>query len=122
MTYHEELMRAIAEWSNKPIQDEWSFASFRERVIGCMSADEAFQAIGVTVAELLNQTDESNAIEVLQTVIDLARRSDTTEVHPELIKLLPNISKVFGQYGEYAKSKHRELLRFYRIDEKAVAK
>jgi len=115
MNFDKALLRAITEWNKDPIDDEWLFEKFREQFISRMTSAEAFGAIGPTVTVLCHQTDESTAIEVLQTLIDLARRSDTTEVPSDLAAQKQAIARQFSVFGDYAQRTLEELFRHYRL-------
>lgn len=115
MTFHDALLQAIKGWSADPIADEWLFEKFREQFVNTMSAGEAFEAISETVDELLHQSDESTAIEVVQTIIALARQSDTTEVPSQLLAQRTAITNQFSAFGDYAKNKLQELFHYYRM-------
>jgi hypothetical protein len=115
MTYYDELLQAIDGWNENPISDEWLFAQFREKFVSTMSTLEAFESIGETVDLLLRQTDESTATEILQTIIDLARQSDTTEIPPKLLVRKAELIYQFVNFGDYAKNKLKELFQYYRF-------
>jgi len=115
MTYNEALLRAVEGWNANPIVDEWLFEKFRQQFVNTISGDEAFESIGPTVSMLLRQSDESTAIEVLQTVIALAKQSDTTEIPPLLLANRKCIADKFAVFGDYAGEKLKELFAFYRI-------
>ena len=113
MTFHDTLLQAIN--GKDPIEDEWFFEKFREQFIDTMSTVEAFEAIGETVEVLLRQSDESTSIEVLQTLIALARQSDTTEIPPKLLAQKSVIARQFSTFSDYAKNKLQELFDHYRL-------
>jgi len=113
MTFHDALLQAIN--GKDPIEDEWFFKKFREQFIDTMSTVEAFEAIGETVEVLLRQSDESTSIEVLQTLIALARQSDTTEIPPKLLAQKSAIARQFSTCSDYAKNKLQELFDHYRL-------
>jgi hypothetical protein len=115
MTFNDQLLHAIGEWSKDPIEDELVFVKFREQIVNRMSTVDAFEAIGETVDVLLCQTDESNAIEVVQTLITLARQSDTTEIPSKLLSQKIVIESQFSKFGGYAKNKIQELFNYYRL-------
>ena len=115
MTFTDQLLHAIGEWSKDPIEDELVFVKFREQIVNRMSTVDAFEAIGETVDVLLCQTDESNAIEVVQTLITLARQSDTTEIPSKLLSQKIVIESQFSKFGGYAKNKIQELFHYYRL-------
>jgi len=115
MTFNDQLLHAIGEWSKDPIEDELVFVKFREQIVNRMSTVDAFEAIGETVDVLLSQTDEFNAIEVVQTLIGLARQSDTTEIPSKLLSQKIVIESQFSKFGSYAKNKIQELFHYYRL-------
>ena len=115
MTFNDQLLHTIGEWSKNPIEDEWLFEKFREQFVNRMSTVDAFEAIGETVEVLLSQTDESNAIEVVQTLITLARQSDTTEIPSKLLSQKIVIESQFSKFGGYAKNTIQELFYYYRL-------
>lgn len=115
MGYREALLRAIEEWKADPILDEWSFEKFRENIIASMSAVEAFDAISETVGVLLDEVDESTATEIVQTILGLARQSETTEIPSALLINQVKLQDKFSFFGGYAQDKLRELFRHYRI-------
>ena len=118
MIYHDELKATIVAWNQSPIPDEWLFERFRERAINSLSPAEAFESIGDTVTTLIQQSDESTATEIVQTLIVLARHSDTTEIHPSLQAHVADLVKQFASYGNYARNKLDELLHFYRLPQR----
>lgn len=115
MNYRENLLRVIDGWNSAPIADEWLFEKFRENVVGFMSPSSAFDAINETIDILLHEPDESTATEILQTLIGLARQSETTEVPSMLLTNKVEIEAKFAFAGDYAKSKLQELFRHYRM-------
>lgn len=115
MLYRDALIQAIERWNSDPIEDEWLFEKFRDETVGCMSSVEAFGAIGETIEFLLREADESTACEILQTIINLAEKSETTEVPSKLIESKAEIEDRFVYMGDYARSKLQELFRYYRL-------
>ena len=115
MTYHDALLQAIEGWNENPIADEWLFEKFREQFVSTMSTVEAFKSIDETLGVLLRQSDESTATEVLQTIIALARQSNTTEIPPMLLEHKSEITHLFATFGDYAKNKLQELFLYYRF-------
>jgi hypothetical protein len=117
MKYFEALLNTIDGWNAEPIADEWLFEEFREKFVDVMSPAEAFEFIDVTIEILRLQNDESTATEVLQTVIGLARHSETTQVPNTLLAQKQKLEEQFANFGDYAKSKLLELLRYYRLQD-----
>jgi hypothetical protein len=116
MKFQEALLLAINGWNENPIADEWLFADFREKFVATMSSVEAFGSIDETVDLLLQQSDESTAIEVLQTIIALARKSETTEIPKNLLSKKAEIIDKFSTFDEYAKNKLQEMFKYYRVN------
>lgn len=115
MLYREALIEAIQHWNSNPIEDEWFFEKFRNDFIGKMSPSEAFFFISETIDFLIKEDDESTACEILQTIINLAKKSQTTEAPNALIENRELIESQFIQRSEYSKCKLSELFRYYRI-------
>lgn len=115
MKYYDELSRAIERWNSNPIPDEWLFEKFRKQFVVTMPTLEAFDLIDGTVELLLRQVDESTATEILQTIIALARRSDTTEIPPKLLMQKAALIDQFSTFGDYANNKLQELFQYYRF-------
>lgn len=115
MTFSDQLLHTIGEWGKDPIEDKLLFVKFREQIVNRMSTVEAFEAIGETVDVLLRQTDESNSIELVETLIALARQSDTTEIPSKLLSQKIVIESQFSKFGGYAKNKIQELFNYYRL-------
>ena len=115
MSYRDALNEAIQHWNSGSIEDEWFFEKFRDDAIGKMSPSEAFCFINETIDFLIREDDESTACEILQTIIGLARKSQTTEVPNALVENREVIESQFCQRGEYSKGKLAELFRYYRI-------
>jgi hypothetical protein len=115
MEYREALAQVIDGWNADPILDEWLFENFRQKIVGGMTSAEAFEAIEVTISMLLNEEDESTSTEIVQTIISLAGQSAKTEIPKGLIIHGDEILNRFRRFGDYAKNKLRELLRYYRM-------
>ncbi len=116
MLYRDALIQAIECWNSDPIEDEWFFEKSRSEFIGKMSASEAFAAINETIDFLMCEEDESTACEILKTIINLAEKSQTTEVPSVLEKNKNIIESQFSPRGEYSQAKLRKLFRYYRLN------
>ena len=115
MTFNDALILAIERWNENPIPDEWLFEKFREQFVNTLTTEEAFKLIDATLEVLLRQSDESTAIETLQTIIALARQSKTTEVTPRLLAQKSTLENQFATFGVYANGKLQELFHYYRL-------
>lgn len=105
MSYSDTLNEAIQHWNSGSIEDEWFFEKFRDLAIGKMSPSEAFCFISEIIEFLIRKDDESAACEILQTIICLARKSQTTELPNALVENREVIESQFCQRGEYSKGK-----------------
>jgi hypothetical protein len=115
MEFHEALRNAIEGWKADPIADEWLLEKLREKFIDATSPSEAFELIDETIKILCLESDESTAIKILQTVIGLARHSETTEIPRGLLLRKEMLREKFSNFGDYARSKLSELFRYYRL-------
>lgn len=114
-SYESELNRVVEEWQKETISDEWLFAQFRESYVSTMEPYQAFEALDITIKCLLNVEDEDALVELVQTMIDLARRSNTTEIPRLLATRKDEIEKKIKKCGNYAKDKTKEFFRHYRM-------
>ena len=64
---------------------------------------------------LVQERDESTACEILQTILNLAAKAETTELPSGLNGEIAKIDDKFSIFGEYAKSKLLELKKYYRL-------
>lgn len=115
MRFSDDLLETINRWQQYPVIDEWLFENFRENLVNTMSSGEAFECINEAIELLLVQEDESTIIEVLQTIIGLARQSDTTEIPTGLLLNKRKLKDMIFDCNEYARDKLSELFRYYRI-------
>ena len=79
-----QFERASAGWQEKLRADEWFFAELRDRLVNPLTPSEALRGIGGVVDLILREPDSYLRSEAGQLLIALARRSDTTELHPAL--------------------------------------
>ena len=115
MTFQQQLDSTIAKWNSGDVDDEWLFQRLREKQIGQMASEEAWAQIDECVTKLLYEENESTAIELIETIIALARQSTTTELPKEIASSSDRLKKQFSSYGEYAKEQLRQMFRYYRI-------
>jgi len=115
MDFFNELATVIKGWNQDPIEDELLFVNFRCQFIDNMTCQEAFERINQTVEILLRESDEFTSLEILEVIISLARKSETTEIPAKIENCSKRIEYKFAPYGEYAKYRLSELLRYYRI-------
>lgn len=115
MHFQDKLLEVIAEWNKDPIEDEWVFERFRRQYLETMSDTEAFEELNPTILILANESDESTSVEIMQTTINLAKKSNTSEIPSSLLDQLTNIEDKYRDFDIYSNNKLRELKRHYRI-------
>jgi len=115
MEFIDDLQIVIKKWNSLPIEDEWLFENFRNKHISKMSCEDSFLAIEGALEFLLKEEDESTSCEILQTVINLANKSQTTEIPKFLLINRELLDRKFSLHGDYAHSKLKELYNYYRI-------
>lgn len=112
--YRDALIQTVESWNSSQIEDEWVFEKFRSAFVERMTPLEAFSVLNETIEFLMYEDDESTACELLQTIINLAKKSGTTELPINLEKNKNLIERQFLLRGEYSQSKLKELFRYYR--------
>ena len=113
--YLNKLNETLHIWLNGQDVDEWLFESFRDSNVKKLDTVEAYLLIDDTVEVLLNQGDESASIEVLETILCLAKTSCTTEPPRSVVSRKNELDRHFSILCDYAKNKLLELYRYYRI-------
>ncbi len=70
----------LNNWRTEIQKDEWFFSNFRESLINKITDKEAFLSIS-QLCEIINQSEDSYFIsELLEILLALARKSNTTEL------------------------------------------
>lgn len=115
MLFQTELDRIIHRWNEGNVDDEWEFQQLRDSSIAAMSNEEAWSQMPVTIEKLTQQCDESTAVEVLETVLALSRRSDTTEIPSSLLTHRLLLEQQFAAFGPYANQRLLEMFKHYRL-------
>lgn len=113
MRFQELLDNAITEWNSGEVDDEWLFQTLREDHVGLLSANEAFLEIPATIGKLLRQRKEMTATEVVETLIALANRSQTTEIPHSLMLVRDSLVDQFDQYSSSSKDALTSLFLYY---------
>jgi hypothetical protein len=101
-------------WQRKLQADEWFFANLRADLVGSLSAPEAFENIGGIVELAINENDPTLCMETAELLLDLARRSDTVELHPSLERHWSKIMSHLASLGEYGQTQAKRLTTWYR--------
>jgi len=115
MSFLSDLKAVISEWKKDPIDDEWGFDHFRSQSIPQLSTSDAFDLMTEVLRLLTDEKDDSTALELLQTLLTMARHSRTTEMPPGFAENMEQLRSRFTDMGDYEREKVGELLRYYRI-------
>lgn len=116
MTFQDRLNEIIATWETGKVEDEWAFQKLRDDFVGAMRNDVAHAEVCETVRKLSVSSCESTATEIIETLLALAKQSDTTEVPAALLSCKTQLQDQFLNYGPYARRKLDDWFRYYRID------
>jgi hypothetical protein len=101
-------------WQAKLQADECFFTALREGLVNPLSPVEAYENIGGVVELILGQRNEFVCSEAVQLLLDLARHSDTTAVHPVLERDWRRLMAHLLSFGEYMQGQAGELASWYR--------
>ena len=115
MSFLNDLGTVILEWKRDPIKDEWAFDHFRSQSIPRLSTHDAFELMNQVLRLLVDEKDDSTALELLQTLLTMARHSQTTEMPSGLVENMDVLKSRFSAMGEYEREKMGELLNYYRV-------
>jgi len=115
MSFLSDLYTVMLEWKKNPIKDEWVFDRFRSESIPQLSTPEAFDLMTQVLRLLIDEIDDSTALELLQTLLTMARHTQTTEMPPDFAQNMELLKSRFTGMGDYEREKVSELLRYYRI-------
>jgi hypothetical protein len=115
MDFINELRHTITTWLGGKNTDEWLFVKFRASSVEPLEASEAFSLVNDVVPLLLLKENADAWIEIFETILSLARKSNTTEIPRVLQKELENIKARTMSLGPYEHSKFEELKSYYRI-------
>lgn len=72
------------DWQSHLQRDEWYFTRLAESIVSRLSANEAYEAIGVLSGVLLSLRDDTLVWAGGSLLLALSRCSDTTQMPPEL--------------------------------------
>ena len=111
-----EFTIALVDWKRKLNDDEGYFVCLRDRLTGSLSSEEAFNAIGEAVDVTLEQDNEFLWTEAMELILALARRSDTTEIPPQLDDRWDELMTSASRFGAYQARKTEDLRLWYRRD------
>jgi hypothetical protein len=113
--FKDQLQNVLEAWLVVEPFDEWLFEAFRNNHVKTMDSITAFNSINDAVKVLLDQSDESALIEIVETLLCLAKASHTTEVPSVLGSSKADLEALFSAHGTYANQKLRDLFRYYKL-------
>lgn len=75
---------AIDSWKQSDKMDEWYFSNLRDDLLSKFDCGSAFNGINELIPFLLDEADDFLYLEIIEIIISLARKSETTEVPSKL--------------------------------------
>lgn len=103
--------KKLNNWKTEIQKDEWFFSNFRDSLINNITNEEAFFDIS-QLCEIINQNDDTYFIsELLETLLVLARKSNTTELPNGLKNTLIKLD-----CDHSLKNIINDIKEFYRLD------
>lgn len=108
------LVALDSDWQEEESRDEWFFARLEERIVNGLDPSAAFRAIDEIAPVILAQTDPYLIERAALLMMALARRSDTTEMSPDLRQAWGQIVKRFPSDSSVL----ADLSRWYRTSQK----
>lgn len=94
--------------------DEWFFERIRQALDKELTSGEAFDMVGRVAQMMLTDEYREAWQELLNTLLFLATKSETTEIPKELSGIWGTLKARAHEEGPYAVSQFDELRRYYR--------
>ena len=114
MNIDDKLRAAIIDWSSN-VKDEWYLEYFIEDNIRQTAESEAFSQLNGVIELLVNGQNDNHVDEIIQVILALARKSNTTEIPGKLHQLFDYMAVTFSNLDPYNQNQINEILKFYRI-------
>lgn len=120
MEIGEIVQEALFDWKTKLDENEWHFAEYYGKIHNGFTPVEAFDAIPTlarVVLELIPQESMEEFVcdELVQFLLSLIMRANTTEIFDSVRDDIVSIEKVFKARG-FNSEKIDEIKRFYRLE------
>lgn len=112
MTVASDFLGHTRDWVAQLERDEWFFAKLREELVGLLSPVSAFEAIADVGHLFIELPDSYLRYETAELLLDLARKSETTEMPVALVRDWSGIAK---QLSTVSPSTLRNLCSWYRV-------
>lgn len=104
----------IVGWKSKLQADEWYFVTLCDEMVASLSPAEAFDQIGGVVELVLNQNVGYLCLRAVALLLALARKSNTTELHPRLRLSWEPLIVHLASFGGNIQDHADELTSWYR--------
>ena len=101
-------------FSTADLGDEWVYSNFEESLLEGLDSASAFEMLLEVADFLLLQEDGYLRLQLLNIIISLARKSNTTEMPAGFLEKIVVFEKLFVE-DDYERSRINELKRIYRI-------
>jgi hypothetical protein len=111
----DQVRVAIGAWESSAQKDEWHFENLRQALTGGISPHEAFKGIDEVFPLIFENFDDYIISEIIQILISLAIKSDTTQMPPMLHQKWQDVVELSVLKGGYLSDRIGELSRHYRI-------
>ncbi len=96
-------------------EDEWAIAKGRESIVATLEPYEAFDSIPFAIDLALEQTDSYAFLSCCWFILDLANRSNTTELPDELPAKLKLLMRKANDLGDIHILEVKKIALFYRL-------
>jgi hypothetical protein len=112
-----EIQIAINNWQQEILEDEWYFSNLRQILDKNISdGRESYQSIEPVFDILINETNSFLRAELLEIILLLVRKSQTTEQPRRLTKLVNKLRSQSIEMGEDLEQQIASIARHYRIE------
>lgn len=114
MNLNEQYSNYTKDWEKRINEDEGYFVKFTSKIIDNIQGQSAFEMIDEAVELVLDQSDEFLCLEAFELILlPLVVASNTTQIPVGLETNWNRLNEHVAAFGDYHKSKLRELHRWY---------
>ncbi len=114
MKYENMLQNLKNQYDNNLNLDEWFFSNFRDTFLREINQNELFPAINYITKNIISENDDTYVIELLNLLLDLVRKANTTEIPEEIKNNLLSLDMKFSK-SQYQNNMWNEIKHFYLI-------
>lgn len=109
-----KINKSLNNWEEELNKDEWYFSNLRDEILQEITPEEAFNYIPDVVKICLELKDKYLVGEIFEILLDLVKRTNTTEIPSYLEKNWEALINYVSSIGDYNKRKTKELKGWYR--------